>query len=94
MSNADESEQPPPGPKWPPPFESGGAAYDFHAASGMFYESIADFYYDPKSKLYFGNKSKQYYTYRPEEDPPFCALDAPPTLNETAVTSDTVGLKT
>lgn len=92
MSNADESE-PPQGPKWPPPFESGGASYAFHAASGMFYEAIADFYYDPKSKLYFGNKSKKYYTYRHEEDPPFCEFDAPPTFNETDVTVDTAGLK-
>lgn len=95
-SAADDSSQEPPqpeGPKWPPPFESGGAAYDFHPVSGMFYESIADFFYDPKTKLYYGNKQKVYYTYRPGEDPPFCAIDAPPTSGEVASASETAGMK-
>jgi len=78
----DDDVKPPETLKWPPPFESGGAAYDFHAASGMFYESITDFFYDPKTKLYYGNKSKVYYTYRPGHDPPFCALEAPPAFDE------------
>ena len=84
--NDDEAVKVPETPKWPPPFESGGAAYDFHAASGMFYESIADFFYDPKTKLYYGNKQKVYYTHLPDQDPPFCALDAPPPTEETVNT--------
>lgn len=81
-------------PSFPPPFESGGAAYDFHAASGMFYESIADFFYDPKTKLYYSNKEKIYYTYRPGEDPPFCALAAAPTSDQaSAITAETLGPK-
>lgn len=82
------------GPTWPPPFESGGAAYDFHPSSGMFYEAIADFFYDPKTKLYYGNKQKVYYTYRPGEDPLFCALEAPPASEDAAApTSEAAGPK-
>ena len=63
-------------------------------ASGFFYESIADFFYDPKTKLYYGNKQKVYYTYRPGEDPPFCALPAPMTSDQAnATTHDASGPK-
>lgn len=80
-------------PKWPPPFESGGAAYDFHPGSGMFFEARANFFYDPKTKLYYGNRQKLYYTYSPEQDPPFCALGTQPTSGEAASVDTAAGPK-
>ena len=78
--------------KWPPPFESDGAAYVFDAISGMFYEAIADFFYDPKTKLYYGNKEKVYYTFQPGEDPPFSALPTSEGTEE-AASSESTGPK-
>jgi RNA-binding protein 5/10 len=78
--------------KWPPPFDTDGAAYVFDAVSGMFYEAMADFFYDPKTKLYYGNKQKVYYTFQPREDPPFSAL-APSEGTEVAAPSESKGPK-
>jgi RNA-binding protein 5/10 len=78
--------------KWPPPFDTDGAAYVFDAVSGMFYEAMADFFYDPKTKLYYGNKQKVYYTFQPGEDPPFSAL-APSEGIEVTALSESNGPK-
>lgn len=60
--------------KWPPLFETDGAAYVFDARSGLFYEGHSDFFFDPKTKLYFGNKQQLYYMHCPGEQPAFVAV--------------------
>lgn len=48
-------------PKWPPRFETHGAAYVFQPQTGMFLEPISEYYYCPKSKLYYNAMDGIYY---------------------------------
>lgn len=55
--------------RWPPKFETSGAAYVFQPQSGLFFESISKFYYCPKSKTYYNTASGEYFRHNGSSDP-------------------------
>jgi len=48
-------------PRWPPRFETHGAAFLFQPQTGCFFEPLSEFYYCPKSRLYYNSIEGIYY---------------------------------
>jgi RNA-binding protein 5/10 len=81
------AQAPKPSRRWPPKFETSGAAYIFQPQSGLFFESISKFYYCPKSKTYYNTATGEYFRHNGSSDPETAfELVSVPALTESAET--------
>ena len=86
-------------PRWPPRFETHGAAFLFQPQTGCFFEPLSEFYYCPKSRLYYNSIDGVYYRALPvpascttsdvTDEASFIRFDPAPPTEEDKVASST-----